>query len=229
MDPQFDDKILENAIAESLTDLVPDAKTVSEDEFIEVVGGALEAVGGRCCSRCAFKTQAKASTSPRLRVGDGGNRHFASHLADRRWRAEGRNRIEKHESGGRNCCCLCRPDGRVSGCSLKARDKSGSAREPCHGAAGCRRSCATRPPDTSYGGRTPHRTGRDLSWTRSLTLHPAFNEIRQDHHCRTLPRHRVVGAGDAIVASSTNAKLLSESPYPPVFYIPFEDIDSTGY
>lgn len=35
----------------------------------------------------------------------------------------------------------------------------------------------------------------------------------------------VVRAGDAIVASSTKAKLLSESPYPPVFYIPFEDID----
>ena len=35
----------------------------------------------------------------------------------------------------------------------------------------------------------------------------------------------VVRAGDAVVASSTKAKLLSESPYPPVFYIPFEDID----
>lgn len=35
----------------------------------------------------------------------------------------------------------------------------------------------------------------------------------------------VVRAGNTIVASSTKAKLLSETPYPKVFYIPFEDID----
>ncbi|TIP30126.1 MAG: DUF427 domain-containing protein [Mesorhizobium sp.] len=34
-----------------------------------------------------------------------------------------------------------------------------------------------------------------------------------------------VRAGDAVIASSTRAKLLSESPYPGVLYIPFEDID----
>ena len=46
MDTQLDDKALESTLAESLADLVPDEKTVSEDEFVEVVGGALEAVGG---------------------------------------------------------------------------------------------------------------------------------------------------------------------------------------
>ncbi|TGQ35748.1 MULTISPECIES: DUF427 domain-containing protein [unclassified Mesorhizobium] len=35
----------------------------------------------------------------------------------------------------------------------------------------------------------------------------------------------VVRAGETVVASSTKAKLLSEPPYSPVFYIPFEDID----
>jgi len=34
-----------------------------------------------------------------------------------------------------------------------------------------------------------------------------------------------VRAGDTVIASSTNAKVLSEAPYPAVFYIPFADID----
>ncbi|MER8373526.1 DUF427 domain-containing protein [Mesorhizobium sp. M1409] len=34
-----------------------------------------------------------------------------------------------------------------------------------------------------------------------------------------------VRAGDAVIASSTRAKVLSEPPYPAVFYIPFADID----
>lgn len=34
-----------------------------------------------------------------------------------------------------------------------------------------------------------------------------------------------VRSGETVIASSTNAKLLTESPYPPVLYIPFEDID----
>ncbi|RWB34094.1 MAG: DUF427 domain-containing protein [Mesorhizobium sp.] len=32
-------------------------------------------------------------------------------------------------------------------------------------------------------------------------------------------------AGDAVIASSKRAKVLTESPYPRVLYIPFEDID----
>lgn len=34
-----------------------------------------------------------------------------------------------------------------------------------------------------------------------------------------------VRSGETVIASSTNAKLLSEAPYPQVLYIPFEDID----
>lgn len=34
-----------------------------------------------------------------------------------------------------------------------------------------------------------------------------------------------VRAGDAVIASSKKAKVLTESPYPRVLYIPFEDID----
>ncbi|TIQ30778.1 MAG: DUF427 domain-containing protein [Mesorhizobium sp.] len=34
-----------------------------------------------------------------------------------------------------------------------------------------------------------------------------------------------VSAGNAVVARSTRARLLSEPPYPAVFYIPFDDID----
>ncbi|MER8611837.1 DUF427 domain-containing protein [Mesorhizobium sp. M0563] len=34
-----------------------------------------------------------------------------------------------------------------------------------------------------------------------------------------------VRAGDVVIASSRMVKVLTESPYPPVFYIPFDDID----
>ncbi|PTE09495.1 DUF427 domain-containing protein [Mesorhizobium helmanticense] len=34
-----------------------------------------------------------------------------------------------------------------------------------------------------------------------------------------------VRSGETVIASSTKAKLLTEPPYPPVLYIPFEDID----
>ncbi|WFP62246.1 MULTISPECIES: DUF427 domain-containing protein [unclassified Mesorhizobium] len=34
-----------------------------------------------------------------------------------------------------------------------------------------------------------------------------------------------VSAGNAVIARSTRARLLSEPPYPAVFYIPFDDID----
>lgn len=34
-----------------------------------------------------------------------------------------------------------------------------------------------------------------------------------------------VSAGDVVITRSTRARLLSEPPYPAVFYIPFDDID----
>ncbi|TIY09555.1 MAG: hypothetical protein E5V18_00500, partial [Mesorhizobium sp.] len=76
MDAQLDDKTLENTLAESLADLVPDAKTVSEDEFVEVVGGALEAVGGTLLFKMCVQNEGEAQHVAAACVGDGGNRQF---------------------------------------------------------------------------------------------------------------------------------------------------------
>ncbi|MER8370160.1 hypothetical protein [Mesorhizobium sp. M1378] len=86
MDPQFDDKALENTLAESLADLVaadvapadlvPDAKAVSEDEFVEVVGGALEAVGGTLLFKMCVENEGESQHVAAACVGDGGNRQF---------------------------------------------------------------------------------------------------------------------------------------------------------
>ncbi|MER9849971.1 MULTISPECIES: hypothetical protein [unclassified Mesorhizobium] len=86
MDAQLDDKALENTLAESLADLVaadvaqddlvPDAKAVSEDEFVEVVGGALEAVGGTLLFKMCVENEGEAQHVAAASVGDGGNRQF---------------------------------------------------------------------------------------------------------------------------------------------------------
>ncbi|MER9926269.1 hypothetical protein NKJ84_25840 [Mesorhizobium sp. M0048] len=86
MDAQLDDEALENTLAESLADLVaadvaqadlvPDAKTVSEDEFVEVVGGALEAVGGTLLFKMCVENEGEGQHVAAACVGDGGNRQF---------------------------------------------------------------------------------------------------------------------------------------------------------
>ncbi|MER9072665.1 hypothetical protein NKJ72_17075 [Mesorhizobium sp. M0045] len=86
MDAQLDDEALENTLAESLADLVaadvaqadlvPDAKTVSEDEFVEVVGGALEAVGGTLLFKMCVENEGESQHVAAACVGDGGNRQF---------------------------------------------------------------------------------------------------------------------------------------------------------
>ncbi|MER9234949.1 hypothetical protein NKI56_23100 [Mesorhizobium sp. M0622] len=86
MDAQLDDKALEDTLAESLADLVatdvapadlvPDGKTVSEDEFVEVVGGALEAVGGTLLFKMCVENEGEAQHVAAASVGDGGNRQF---------------------------------------------------------------------------------------------------------------------------------------------------------
>ncbi|MER8395434.1 hypothetical protein NKH10_26790 [Mesorhizobium sp. M1340] len=86
MDAQLDDEALENTLAESLADLVaadvaqadlvPDAKTVSEDEFVEVVGGALEAVGGTLLFKMCVENEGESQHVAAASVGDGGNRQF---------------------------------------------------------------------------------------------------------------------------------------------------------
>lgn len=69
-----DEEALENTLAESLIELVPDARPVSEDEFAEVVGGALEAVGGTLLFKMCVESEGwhVAAAS----VGDGANRQF---------------------------------------------------------------------------------------------------------------------------------------------------------
>ncbi|MER9661600.1 hypothetical protein [Mesorhizobium sp. M0159] len=86
MDAQLDDKALENTLAESLADLVaadvaqadlvPDAKAVSEDEFVEIVGGALEAVGGTLLFKMCVENEGESQHVAAACVGDGGNRQF---------------------------------------------------------------------------------------------------------------------------------------------------------
>ena len=76
MDAQLDDKILEDSLAESLADLTPDPKTVSEDEFVEVVGGALEAVGGTLLFKMCVQNEGAGQHVAAASVGKGGNRQF---------------------------------------------------------------------------------------------------------------------------------------------------------
>ena len=76
MDAQLDDKALESTLAESLADLAPDLKTVSDDEFAEVVGGALEAVGGTLLFRMCVENEGEGQHVAAACVGDGGNRQF---------------------------------------------------------------------------------------------------------------------------------------------------------
>jgi len=72
----LDDLALENTLAESLADLVPDAKTVSEDEFVEVVGGALEAVGGTLLFKMCVHNEGEGQHVAAASIGNGGNRQF---------------------------------------------------------------------------------------------------------------------------------------------------------
>ncbi|WJI64709.1 hypothetical protein NLY43_08140 [Mesorhizobium sp. C416B] len=75
-DIQLDDKELEDTLAASLADLVPEAKKVSEDEFVEVVGGALEAVGGTLLFKMCVQNEGEGQHVAAASIGDGGNRQF---------------------------------------------------------------------------------------------------------------------------------------------------------
>ncbi|MBN9244825.1 MAG: hypothetical protein J0I98_18740 [Mesorhizobium sp.] len=71
-----EDRALEEKLAESLADLVPETRTVSEDEFAEVVGGALEAVGGRLLFKMHLDKDGESEHVAAASVGDGGDRQF---------------------------------------------------------------------------------------------------------------------------------------------------------
>jgi hypothetical protein len=76
MDAQLDEKALENSLAEGLAELVPEDKAVSQEEFAEVVGGALEAVGGRLLFKMQVGTEAERQHVAAASVGDGEKRQF---------------------------------------------------------------------------------------------------------------------------------------------------------
>jgi uncharacterized protein (DUF427 family) len=60
------------------------------------------------------------------------------------------------------------------------------------------------------------------------TANPAPGFQRNPGKVITIEPYRgrvIVRAGETLIASSKKAKLLSEPPYSPVFYIPFDDVD----
>ena len=113
-DIQLDDKELEDTLAASLADLVPEAKKVSEDEFVEVVGGALEAVGGTLLFKMCVQNEGEGQHVAAASIGDGGNRQFLLlTLPTGGGALKVETSVKKHQPGGRHCRCLCRPHGRV--------------------------------------------------------------------------------------------------------------------
>jgi hypothetical protein len=76
MDAQLDEKLLENTLAESLGDLVPEARTVSEDEFVEIVGQALEVVGGKLLFKMRIDADGQGEHVAAAAVGTDDNRQF---------------------------------------------------------------------------------------------------------------------------------------------------------
>ena len=73
---ETEDTTLEEKLAESLADLVPEARTVSEDEFTEVVDGALEAVGGRLLFKMRLDKGGEGEHVAAASVGEGEERQF---------------------------------------------------------------------------------------------------------------------------------------------------------
>ncbi|MEW6629963.1 MAG: hypothetical protein AB1440_03755 [Pseudomonadota bacterium] len=76
MDAQLEDKTLESTLAESLADFEPDTKAVSDDEFAEVVGGAIDAVGGTLLFKMCVGDGDGGQHVAAACIGDGGNRQF---------------------------------------------------------------------------------------------------------------------------------------------------------
>lgn len=76
MEKQTDEEILEQALAESLAELAADNPSVSDDEFVDVVAGALEAVSGTLLFRMHVEAEGRDEHIAAASVGDGGNRQF---------------------------------------------------------------------------------------------------------------------------------------------------------
>jgi hypothetical protein len=76
MDAQLDEKALESSLAEGLAELVPENKHVSQEEFAEVVDGALEAVGGRLLFKMQVGADGERQHVAAASIGDGERRQF---------------------------------------------------------------------------------------------------------------------------------------------------------
>ena len=71
-----DEKALESSLAESLAEIVPEVRTVSEQEFGEVVGEALETVGGTLLFKICAENDGEGEHVAAAAVGDGPERQF---------------------------------------------------------------------------------------------------------------------------------------------------------
>jgi hypothetical protein len=76
MDAQLDEKALEDSLIEGLAELTPPGKGVSQEEFAEVVAGALEAVGGRLLFKMEIGTEGERQHLAAASVGEGERRQF---------------------------------------------------------------------------------------------------------------------------------------------------------
>lgn len=76
MDAQLDEKALEKSLADSLGDLVPEERTVSEDEFVEIVGQALELVGGEMLFKMCIDVDGRSEFVAAATVGSDAKRQF---------------------------------------------------------------------------------------------------------------------------------------------------------
>ncbi|CAM5508692.1 hypothetical protein ATER59S_03796 [Aquamicrobium terrae] len=76
-DSRIDDEALETALVESLTELEPERpETVSEDDFVQAVGGALEAVGGQLLFKMCVQRDGQGEHVAAASIGVGGERQF---------------------------------------------------------------------------------------------------------------------------------------------------------
>ena len=76
MNAQLDDKALEDSLAEGLADMLPQKAAVSQQEFCDVVDGALEAVGGRLLFKMEIGSEDERQHVAAASVGEGDRRQF---------------------------------------------------------------------------------------------------------------------------------------------------------
>lgn len=76
MEAHGDEAALEATLAEGLTELAADENHVSEDDFVNVVDGALEAVGGRLLFKMQVENEGQEQHVAAASIGEGDSRQF---------------------------------------------------------------------------------------------------------------------------------------------------------